>query len=55
MELVVAGLTNRQITSTLSVGEKTVEGNLTRLYTKTGCRSRVELAAAMVNGRIDVA
>jgi DNA-binding CsgD family transcriptional regulator len=37
------------------VQEKTVEGNLTRLFAKTGCRSRVELAAASLSGRIGIA
>ncbi|MCX2731742.1 LuxR family transcriptional regulator [Saccharopolyspora sp. NFXS83] len=43
--LVGSGLTNRQIGSKLGLTEKTVESQLTRLFAKTGCRSRVELVA----------
>jgi DNA-binding CsgD family transcriptional regulator len=31
---------------------KTVETYLTRIYTKTGCQSRLELARAMDTGRV---
>lgn len=44
IELIRAGKTNRQIAAELGVSEKTVERHLTRLFGKTGCRSRVELA-----------
>lgn len=43
--LVGSGLTNRQIGSKLGLREKTVESQLTRLFAKTGCRSRVELVS----------
>jgi DNA-binding CsgD family transcriptional regulator len=34
----------------LGISEKTVENSLTRLFARTGLRSRVELAAATVGG-----
>ncbi|ROO63219.1 AAA ATPase-like protein [Micromonospora sp. Llam0] len=46
VELVRRGRTNRQIAVQIRLSEKTVENYLTRLFTRTGCRSRVELAAA---------
>lgn len=46
VELIRAGKTNRQIAAGLGVSEKTVERHLTRLFVKTGCRSRIELATA---------
>ncbi|REH46844.1 AAA ATPase-like protein [Kutzneria buriramensis] len=52
IELIRAGYTNRQIAADIRVREKTVENSLTRLFAKTGCRSRVELAAASLDGRI---
>jgi DNA-binding NarL/FixJ family response regulator len=53
--LVRKGLTNRQIAAAVNVSEKTVENHLTRLFAKTGCRSRLDLAAASLDGRIAVA
>ena len=44
------GLTNRQIAGRLGFSEKTVEGDLTRLFAKTGCRSRIELTTG---GQLD--
>lgn len=52
IELIGEGLTNRQIALRLQVSEKTVENYLTRLFARTGCRSRVELAAASLGGRL---
>ncbi|MFG7942307.1 helix-turn-helix transcriptional regulator [Streptomyces cacaoi] len=52
VELIGEGLTNRQIALRLRLSEKTVENYLTRLFTRTGCRSRVELAAASLSGRL---
>ncbi|TDD55083.1 helix-turn-helix transcriptional regulator [Saccharopolyspora elongata] len=46
VELIGMGLTNRRIGSALGLSEKTVESQLTRLFAKTGCRSRVALVAA---------
>jgi DNA-binding NarL/FixJ family response regulator len=45
VELVIAGLTNRQIAGRLCVSEKTVERRLTAVLASEGCRSRVELTA----------
>lgn len=52
LELVQAGRTNRQIAVDIGMSEKTVENYLTRLFARTGCRSRLELAAAGVQGRL---
>lgn len=43
--LVSEGRTNREIASALSLGERTVAGHLTHIYSKLGLRSRTELAA----------
>ncbi|WP_338600214.1 LuxR C-terminal-related transcriptional regulator [Saccharopolyspora sp. SCSIO 74807] len=51
VELIGSGCTNRRIASEFGVSEKTVEAHLTRLFAKTGCRSRVELVAANLHGR----
>lgn len=52
MELVSDGFTNRQIAMAVRVSEKTVESHLTHLLARTGCRSRVELAAAHLEGKL---
>ncbi|MCZ9346237.1 helix-turn-helix transcriptional regulator, partial [Streptomyces sp. TRM76130] len=52
VKLIGEGLTNRQIALRLEISEKTVENYLTRLFARTGCRSRVELAAASLGGRL---
>ena len=44
-ELVVSGLSNREVAATAFMTEKSVEANLTRAYRKLGVRSRVQLAA----------
>ncbi|MEQ0558458.1 helix-turn-helix transcriptional regulator [Amycolatopsis sp. NEAU-NG30] len=49
--LVRQGLTNRQIGGALGVSEKAVESHLSRLFAKSGYRSRVELARASLEGR----
>ncbi|WP_330277141.1 LuxR C-terminal-related transcriptional regulator [Lentzea sp. NBC_00516] len=49
--LVTDGLGNKQIATLLDTSEKSVEGRLSRLFSRTGYRSRVELAAAMLTGR----
>jgi DNA-binding NarL/FixJ family response regulator len=46
VSLVSAGLTNRQIAERMALSPKTVEVYLSRIYGKTGRRSRVELAVA---------
>lgn len=50
--LVGRGLTNRQIAKELGVSEKTIENNLTQVFAKTGCRSRLDLALAVMEGRL---
>jgi len=55
VELVSDGFTNRQIAMAVRVSEKTVESHLTRLLARTGCRSRVELAAAHLEGKLTTA
>jgi DNA-binding CsgD family transcriptional regulator len=52
VDLVSDGLTNRQIALAVRMSEKTVESHLTKLFARTGCRSRVELAAARLGGRL---
>ncbi|WP_215544404.1 AAA family ATPase [Amycolatopsis sp. CA-230715] len=48
--LVAEGLSNREVASTLGTSEKSVEGQLTRLFSRIGYHSRVELAAAALTG-----
>jgi DNA-binding NarL/FixJ family response regulator len=43
-ELVAEGMTNREVAAALYVTPRTVEGTLSRVYTKLGVRSRTELA-----------
>jgi DNA-binding CsgD family transcriptional regulator len=43
-ELVADGLSNRQIAERLAYSIKTIEAYLSRVYAKTGCRNRVDLA-----------
>ena len=43
-ELVAAGHTNREVAAALYVTPRTVEGTLSRIYSKLGVRSRTELA-----------
>ncbi|MBY8886049.1 LuxR family transcriptional regulator [Streptomyces sp. PTM05] len=50
--MVSEGATNRQIAARLACSEKTVEQRLTRLFQRTGRRSRVELAAAWLDGSL---
>ncbi|MGP4017786.1 LuxR C-terminal-related transcriptional regulator [Saccharopolyspora sp. 5N708] len=54
IDLVSDGFTNRQIAAVVGISEKTVESHLTRLFARTGCRSRLELAAAQLEGRLAV-
>jgi DNA-binding CsgD family transcriptional regulator len=53
--LVHEGRTNQQIANTLNISVKTVEAYLTRLYRKTSCSSRVELAVAVTERRLPLA
>lgn len=50
--LVTGGLTNRQVADRMGLSPKTVEVYLSRIYTKTGRRSRVELAVAAREGSL---
>ncbi|MFJ5306827.1 LuxR C-terminal-related transcriptional regulator [Streptomyces sp. NPDC088350] len=50
IELVQQGMTNRQIAAAIRLSEKSVERHLTRLFAKTGCRSRLDLVAAYERG-----
>ncbi|MBX6385370.1 MAG: AAA family ATPase [Microbispora sp.] len=52
VELVADGLSNPQIAEELHYSRKTVEVYLTRVYAKTGLRSRVELALAVERGEL---
>ena len=52
--LVHEGRTNQQIARALDISVKTVEAYLTRLYRKTGCSSRVELAVAVTERRLQL-
>ena len=47
--LVAAGRTNREVAAQLFTTVKTVEAHLTRIYRKTGVRSRTELARQYAN------
>ncbi|MEU8718451.1 LuxR family transcriptional regulator [Streptomyces sp. NPDC048663] len=52
IEMVSSGATNGQIAARLACSEKTVEHRLTRLFRRTGCPSRVKLAAAWLDGTL---
>ena len=52
--LIHEGRTNQQIARTLHISVKTVEAYLTRVYRKTSCSSRVQLAVAVTERRIQV-
>jgi DNA-binding CsgD family transcriptional regulator len=53
--LVHEGRSNQQIAHMLDISVKTVEAYLTRLYRKTSCSSRVELAVAVTERRLYLA
>jgi DNA-binding NarL/FixJ family response regulator len=48
--LVADGASNRELAAVLQTSTKSVEGMLTRLFARTGYRSRVDLAAAVLTG-----
>ncbi|MDN3056135.1 AAA family ATPase [Streptomyces sp. SRF1] len=48
--LIAEGSTNRQLATVLQTSEKSVEGVLTRLFARTGYRSRVDVATAILTG-----
>lgn len=52
--LVHEGLTNRQIARVLYLSPKTVEVYLSRVFVKTDCANRLELALAVAEGRLTV-
>ncbi|MER6765487.1 hypothetical protein ABT266_35480, partial [Amycolatopsis sp. NPDC000746] len=49
--LAAEGLSNKQLATALRTSEKSVEGRLSRLFLRTGYRSRIELSGAMLTGR----
>jgi len=51
--LVQLGRSNREIAVAVSLSVKTVEAYLSRVYTKTGCAGRFELARALDQGLLD--
>lgn len=50
VSLVTRGLSNKEVASALFVTPKAVEANLSRVFAKTGVRSRAELAALAASG-----
>ncbi|MBU2663858.1 helix-turn-helix transcriptional regulator [Actinoplanes bogorensis] len=52
LRMISAGRTNRQIGRRERLSEKTVEEHVSRLLARTGCRSRVQLATAVLAGRV---
>ncbi|SHH39615.1 helix-turn-helix transcriptional regulator [Streptomyces sp. 3214.6] len=52
VRMVADGASNRQIAAELACSPKTVEQRLTRLFQRTGSRSRRELTAAWLNGSL---
>ncbi|MFH9554625.1 helix-turn-helix transcriptional regulator [Streptomyces sp. NPDC017435] len=50
--MVSDGATNRQIAAELACSPKTVEQRLTRLFRRTGTRSRTELTATWLSGTL---
>ena len=50
--LVAQGFSNKEIANALHYSIKTVEVYLTRIYQKTNCRSRLDLARAISNGEV---
>lgn len=55
VRLVQQRCTNREIASAVFLSVKTVEAYLSRIYTKTGCANRVELARAFESGQLQLA
>lgn len=51
--LVADGLSNRELAAVTQNSEKSVEGRLSRLFARTGYRSRVELATAVLAGTFE--
>jgi DNA-binding NarL/FixJ family response regulator len=55
IDLIAAGATNQQAASAMGVSEKAIEARLTRLYRRTGLRSRVALVREYGDQRSDTA
>jgi DNA-binding CsgD family transcriptional regulator/tetratricopeptide (TPR) repeat protein len=56
LELLVRGMTNRQIAETLSITEKTAEGHVSNILAKLGVASRGQAAGyAVANGLLEMA
>ncbi|WP_416968812.1 LuxR C-terminal-related transcriptional regulator [Streptomyces sp. 4F14] len=53
VRMVSDGATNRRIAAELACSPKTVEQRLARLFRRTGCRTRTELAAFWLNEHLD--
>jgi len=49
-ELVVAGMTNKEIADTLFMSVRTVETHLTKVYREFGVKSRAQLIATISAG-----
>ena len=54
-ELVISGMTNREIAAELMVSTKTIEVHMTRVYSKLAVPSRAELRARARRGELDLA
>jgi DNA-binding NarL/FixJ family response regulator len=52
--LVGQGFTNREIAQRVNLSAKTIEAYLHRIFRKTGCSSRLELAVAVNSGRLEL-
>jgi DNA-binding CsgD family transcriptional regulator len=52
-ELVAAGMSNAEVARTLFISVHTVEANLTRIYAKSGVRSRAQLIARLGPGDLE--
>jgi non-specific serine/threonine protein kinase len=50
--LIAQGLTNREIAEQLVISSKTVEHHVSRILNKLGLRTRTEIAAFIVGGKL---
>jgi DNA-binding NarL/FixJ family response regulator len=51
VQLIITGLTNRQIAEGLNVTEEAIKNHILVIFRKTGCENRLELALAMHRGQ----